>query len=148
MINPRYERRRLEIDQTFQRVDPETLEVSDLPLAIVKEKVIDFLGTWRSNREIQGVMLPLFGVRVDTSDKSQRKISELRRRAQNGEMTLPFGFKTEGQWIDMTLEQITYVDLTVTAHIQQCYAMERQAAAAVEAAQTVAEVRTILNNLS
>ena len=78
---------------------------------------------WR--KETGGVALPN-GVVLRTDDAAQRKVAELRRRADAGEIALPFGFKTETGWIDVDLPAIEAIDQAIAAHVAACYAIERQ----------------------
>lgn len=85
---------------------------------------------WR--KETGGVMLPN-GVVVKTDDAAQRKVAELRRRADAGEIALPFGFKTETGWIDVDLPAIEAIDQAIAAHVAACYVLERQVDSEIEA---------------
>lgn len=84
---------------------------------------------WRV--EVGGITLG--GMRVSTDGVAQRKISELRRRVESGEVAVPFGFKAASGWIDLGLEQIVAVDRAVAAHVAAGYARERIVCAAIEA---------------
>lgn len=82
--------------------------------------------------ETGGIVLP-GGVQVTTDDASQRKIAELRRRAEAAEITLPFGFKAASGWVDLDLATIQAVDIAVAAHVQASYATERSVSTAIDA---------------
>jgi hypothetical protein len=85
---------------------------------------------WR--KETGGVTLPS-GVIVRTDDAAQRKVAELRRRAEAGEIMLPFGFKAAAGWIDVGLPAIAAIDQAIAAHVAGCYALERQIAGGIDA---------------
>lgn len=82
-------------------------------------------------KESGGIVLN--GAEIATDDTAQRKISELRRRAEAGEIPLPFGFKAVSGWIDADLATIVAIDQAVAAHVQAGYAKNREVDAAIAA---------------
>jgi hypothetical protein len=100
------------------------------PPPLTKDELLLVAAGRRWAKETGG--LTLNGIEVSTDDTAQRKISELRRRAEAGEIPLPFGFKAVRGWVDMDLATIQTVDRAIAAHVQSCYAQERSVAQQIE----------------
>ena len=100
------------------------------PSAAVKLKA--HAATRRWEKEQGGITLP-GNVKVATDTPAQVKIAELRRRVAAREVAVPFSFKAASGWTDLTENAIIAVDKAVAAHIQACYATERQISDAIDA---------------
>jgi hypothetical protein len=78
----------------------------------------------------------LSGITIRTDESAQRKISELRRRVDAGEIATPFEFKAANGWFALDAATITAVDRAIAAHVQACYATNKQVDDAI-AAETI-----------
>lgn len=114
----------------------------DRPLPQAVTTALELLATHRYAREIGGIVID--GIPIDTSESSQRKISELRRRMESGELLAPFEFKAKDGWHDIGLAGIVAIDKAVADHVQQVYKAERRVSRQVSKAVSVEEIRTIL----
>ncbi len=85
----------------------------------------------RWGREISGV--DFIGLRIATDESSQRKIAELRRQAELGEVKLPFLFKSTSGWVPMDLAAIQAVYTAIATHIQECYVWEKATSDKIDA---------------
>lgn len=132
---------RVAVDQTvnYDRITHEALEavvvsasgesvtltktLHERPRALVVQGLKELTSRLRWEKEIGGTTIG--GVHVSTDDVSQRKISELRTRAEYGEISLPFDFSSNSGWIAMDLAMIQGVDLGVASFVQNCYRAQR-----------------------
>ena len=100
------------------------------PSAAAKLKAHAAMRRWE--KEQGGITLP-GNVMVATDTPAQVKIAELRRRVASGEVAVPFSFKSASGWVDLNEATIIAVDQAVAAHIQSCYATEREISDAIDA---------------
>jgi hypothetical protein len=107
--------------KTGERMIVERELPPDLPPTL--DELLAYAAERRWLAETGGVVVA--GIHVATDDRSQRKISELRRRAELGEIRTPFGFKADNGWMDLDLPSIVTVDRVVATHVQACYVTER-----------------------
>lgn len=123
--------RELGLDAPMREV-PDAQGGSALSVPPTKAQLKAYAADRRWRKETGGVTLPN-DVVVKTDDAAQRKVAELRRRAADGEIALPFGFKAETGWIDADLPVIEAIDQAIAAHVAACYALERQIDGDIEA---------------
>lgn len=105
--------------------------VERLPEAWCRMRLKEYAGNKRWQVETGGTLVG--DVPVATDDAAQRKISELRRRAEASEISLPFEFKSQNGWISLGLAAIQGVDQAVSAHVQASYATEKAVSDAIDA---------------
>lgn len=99
------------------------------------------LAAWRYAQETAGVVVG--GAKIRTDRESQATITGAYISLSQG-LAQSIDWKAEGgQWVQLTLAQITPIAQAVVAHVQACFTAERLLAAQIQAASTEAELAAV-----
>lgn len=115
----------------------------DEPMTLERAKAekLDELAAARYIREVGGITIG--GARIKTDRESQATITGAFISLSQG-LTQTIDWKAEGgQWVTLTLADITPIAQAVVAHVQACFTTESQLAAQVNAATTIEAVQAI-----
>jgi len=113
----------------------------DMSLSAVKARKLDELAEARWRHETSGVLVG--GVRIKTDRESQGTISGAYSTLKDG--LVPYiDWKADGgQWVQVTLAELTPIAQAVAVHVQGAFSLERQLSEQVQAATTVEEVQAV-----
>lgn len=118
-----------------------TPTAADNSLSAVKARKLAELADARWQYEVSGVLVG--GVRIKTDRESQATISGAYTTLKDG-FVPSVDWKAEGgQWVQVTLAEITPLAQAVAQHVQGAFSLERQLSEQVAAATTVEEVQAI-----
>lgn len=94
---------------------------------------------WR--KETGGVTLPIDQT-IQTTREAQAQIASTYSSLKDGLVTAA-DWKAEGGWVSVTLNEFQPIAQAVAAHVQACFAAERQVSDQIEAAQTISELKAL-----
>jgi len=118
-----------------------TWTVEQLPFEDARSNMHDHLADIRWRKETGGVALPT-GQTIQTTREAQAQVSSTYSSLKDSLVTTA-DWKTENGWVSVTLTEFQPIAQVVAAHVQACFAAERQVSEQIEAAQTVSDLTVI-----
>lgn len=113
-----------------------------MTLELAKQLKRQEIAEWRWTREVSGVTLN--GTRIATDRESQALITGAYVSLKDGLRT-SVDFKTaSGTWIQLGIDEITPIAVAVSAHVQQCFSLEKMYSDMVTSATTIEEVQLVI----
>ena len=100
------------------------------------------IADWRYRREVGGVTVG--GARIKTDRESQATVTGAFTAMSQGLLQSVDWKAANDQWVTLTLPEMTAIAQAVTAHVQECFTLEKQYAALVDQAQTIEAVDNIV----
>lgn len=126
----------------YERVGADGTIVA-LDLAAVKTNAQRWLAAWRWQRSVAGFTAP-DGTFVATDETTRAVVDQTISLIDLGIKTQPFSYKTPAGWRDVTRADLFALAGVMSDYVQSCFDAERSIGAAIDAAETIEQVRAAL----
>jgi len=111
------------------------------PLERAKDEKKAVIAAWRFSQETKGIMVA--GAKILTDRESQSTINGALVSLREGLISSVDWKAANGQFVQLTLAEITVVAQAVARHVQACFTTEAQLVSLVDAAATVEDVEAV-----
>ena len=115
--------------------------IEQLPLEQARANALKWVADQRWQAETGGI--DVGGVRVLTAIEDQNRIDATIQGMELAGIT-EVDFKSADGWVKLSPGQIKGLAAAIAQHVEQCFSRERELCELVDAAETVAEIETVL----